>query len=317
MPSVLLIGDGEPARALLDALLARPEIKVNALVTAGAETSSPARLAQAHRIPISRPDRLVASGNSGALIESDIDWLLSINNLFVLPAEILAACRRGALNLHPGLLPEYAGLHTHQWAIRNGEKEFGVTLHFMEPKVDSGPIVRRRRFPIYLKDTGLSLFRRCVGAGVELFKEIVPQLAGDVRLPATPQDLSRRRVYRHRDSMDGRIDWRWTADAIEAFVRAGNYEPFRSPSYTAVLDAIPDFAIEVLRVEVEGQTKKPPGAIVDASDKGPLIACGDGRMVRVVRARVNGGPLDGELWRRYAKRLGTEILAGRADGAIN
>lgn len=313
MPSVLLIGAGEPARGLLEALLAQPRIKVSGVVSDGADTGALANFARRHGIAVSPPKTLAASETVNGLTADGIDWLLSINNLFVVPADMLAACRRGALNLHPGLLPEYAGLHTHQWAIRNGEKEFGVTIHFMEPKIDSGAIVRQRRFPVEPNDTGLSLFRRCVGAGLELFKEIVPELAGDARLCARPQELSRRKVYRHRDSLDGRIDWRWPADTVEAFVRAGNYEPFKSPSYTAALDTIADFRIEVLRVEIEDRTAKPPGAILEISDKGLLAACGDGRSIRIVRARGNGRLLNAESWRRYAERLETDVLAGRAD----
>ena len=75
-------------------------------------------------------------------------WLINVNSTMIIPAEVLALFEGRSLNFHPGLLPEYAGLHTHQWAIRNGEREFGVTVHRMEQKIDAGAIVGKLRFPI-------------------------------------------------------------------------------------------------------------------------------------------------------------------------
>ena len=130
----------------------------------------------------------------------------------------------------------------------------------------------------------MSLFSRCLTAGAELFPRIIAQIIRGEALAEIPQDLSRRRLYRHRRALDGRIDWITSAQQVVDFVRAGNYEPFTSPSYTARLDAIPGFDIEVLRAVPEAGAGGDPGAILDISDEGLLVACGD-RAVRIVKAR--------------------------------
>ena len=69
----------------------------------------------------------------------------------------VAAPTIGSFNLHPGPLPEYAGLNVPSWAIYEGERSHGVTLHWMDEGIDTGPIVWQERFDDRLDDTGLAL----------------------------------------------------------------------------------------------------------------------------------------------------------------
>ena len=59
----------------------------------------------------------------------------------ILPEEFLRAPRRGCINVHFSLLPKYRGAAPTNWAIVNGEKETGVTTMFIEPTLDTGPIL--------------------------------------------------------------------------------------------------------------------------------------------------------------------------------
>src|SRR5919109_2815282 len=70
----------------------------------------------------------------------DVDLLLNVHSLHIAAPAVVAAPRTGSFNLHPGPLPEYAGLNAPSWAIYNGETRHAVTLHWMEPEVDAGPI---------------------------------------------------------------------------------------------------------------------------------------------------------------------------------
>lgn len=57
------------------------------------------------------------------------------------------------LNIHPSLLPKYKGLNTHQRAIENGDKEHGVSVHFVTPELDGGPVIIQSRVPVFPEDT--------------------------------------------------------------------------------------------------------------------------------------------------------------------
>jgi len=64
------------------------------------------------------------------------------------------------LNIHPALLPQFKGLHTHRRALEAGAKRHGATVHFVVPEMDSGPIVAQDSVPVLEGDTEESLARR-------------------------------------------------------------------------------------------------------------------------------------------------------------
>ena len=64
------------------------------------------------------------------------------------------------LNIHPSLLPKYPGLHTHQRVIDAGDKVHGVTVHFVTPELDGGPIIAQKEIEVYSDDDAGSLAKR-------------------------------------------------------------------------------------------------------------------------------------------------------------
>ncbi len=64
------------------------------------------------------------------------------------------------LNIHPSLLPKYKGLNTHQRAITNNELYSGCTVHFVNPKLDSGKIILQKKVKIYKNDTEHTLSKK-------------------------------------------------------------------------------------------------------------------------------------------------------------
>ncbi len=64
------------------------------------------------------------------------------------------------MNIHPSLLPKYSGLHTHQRALDNGDKEAGVTVHFVSTELDGGPMIVQARVPVLPDDNADTLSKR-------------------------------------------------------------------------------------------------------------------------------------------------------------
>lgn len=64
------------------------------------------------------------------------------------------------LNIHPSLLPKYQGLHTHERVLTAGEREHGVTVHFVTSKLDGGPAIMQAKVPVLPGDTPEDLARR-------------------------------------------------------------------------------------------------------------------------------------------------------------
>ncbi|MCL1046062.1 phosphoribosylglycinamide formyltransferase [Shewanella electrodiphila] len=64
------------------------------------------------------------------------------------------------VNIHPSLLPKYAGLHTHQRALDAKDKEHGASVHFVIPELDAGPVILQAKVPVYEDDTVETLSSR-------------------------------------------------------------------------------------------------------------------------------------------------------------
>lgn len=80
------------------------------------------------------------------------DLIVLAGYMKILSAEFTQHFAGKILNIHPSLLPKYSGLHTYQRAMEAGETEHGMTIHFVNEKVDGGAIVLQAKVPIFPED---------------------------------------------------------------------------------------------------------------------------------------------------------------------
>jgi methionyl-tRNA formyltransferase len=166
-----------------------------------------------------------------------------------------------------------------------------VTVHWMDPAVDAGPVAYEAWFDLTDSDTGLSVSARCVREGVPLIERLLETAAADpAAIPARPQDLSRRRYYRRDDVPDdGRISWSRPARRIVDLVRACDYFPFPSPWGTPTA-RLGDDVLRVLKASRTGEAAaERPGTIGEPAGGGIAVAADD-EWVLVERVRANGRP---------------------------
>lgn len=81
------------------------------------------------------------------------------------------------INIHPSLLPKYQGLNTHQRVLDAGETEHGVTVHYVIPELDSGPIILQSSIPVLETDDADSLERRVHQAEYQIYPEAIRRIA--------------------------------------------------------------------------------------------------------------------------------------------
>ena len=81
------------------------------------------------------------------------------------------------VNIHPSLLPAFPGLHAQQQALDHGAKVTGVTVHFVDEGVDTGPIIAQAAVPVRDDDTETSLSARILVEEHRLYPEVVRLLA--------------------------------------------------------------------------------------------------------------------------------------------
>ena len=73
------------------------------------------------------------------------------------------------LNIHPSLLPDFKGLHTHERALAAGMSEHGASVHFVVPDMDSGPIITQGRVPVHQDDNAETLAARVIAIEHRLY----------------------------------------------------------------------------------------------------------------------------------------------------
>lgn len=213
---------------------------------------------------------------AGWLREREVDLLLNVHSLSIASDEVVSAPRIGSFNLHPGPLPAYAGLNVFCWAVYNGEPRHGVTLHWMDAGVDTGLVAYSADFEVTERDTGLSVFGRCVREGVPLVFSLLEQAARDpAGIPRRPQ-VGTRMFYRRRDvPQGGMIEWDRPARRIHDFVRACDFGPFPSPwGHPQALLGEQRLGISGTALTGEACTVR-PGTVGVARDRVVLVATAD------------------------------------------
>ena len=105
-----------------------------------------------------------------------IDLVLLAGYLRVVGATILDQYEGRIINLHPAWLPEYPGLHSIERAFNDQRKQTGVTVHYIDAGLDSGPIIAQRHVPILPSDTVETLEERVHETEHQLYPEAVKQV---------------------------------------------------------------------------------------------------------------------------------------------
>ena len=94
--------------------------------------------------------------------EHEAELVILAGFMRILTPVFIAPYQGRLLNIHPSLLPKYPGLDTHQRALDAGDKEAGVTVHFVTPELDGGPPILQARIPIQACDTADTLAARLI-----------------------------------------------------------------------------------------------------------------------------------------------------------
>ena len=178
-------------------------------------------MAERYRIPFF----LTQNINSQEFIEiisqfkSDLLVSMSFNQIF--KGQILRTAKRGIINCHAGLLPFYRGRNILNWALINDEKEFGITVHYVDEGIDTGDIISQSLYPISDQDDYQSLLIKAYGGCAnDLYAAISKIRMGFVKT------ISQSSIHKNgfycvaRKAGDEIIDWSQSSRDIFNFVRA-------------------------------------------------------------------------------------------------
>lgn len=120
------------------------------------------------------------------LRENRIDFIVLAGFLWLVPSDILASYETRILNIHPALLPGYGGRgmygdRVHEAVIRAGEKESGITIHYVNSEYDAGDIIFQAVCPVLESDTPADLAARVHALEYKHFPVVIEEIVS--RLP--------------------------------------------------------------------------------------------------------------------------------------
>ena len=255
------------------------------------------RLAREHGLATATPDH--PSDLSARLASMAPDFVFSFYYRHMLPAPMLTAAKRGAYNMHGSMLPKYRGRAPVNWAVLNGERETGATLHAMVAKPDAGGIVDQMAVPILPDDIALEVFRKVTVAAEIVLDRSLPKLL-DGRANAIPQDLAAGSYFGGRRPEDGRIDWRLPGRRIHDLVRAV------APPYPGAFTDVGGQRLRLTRTRCLAERAAPGAASLASDSWGRLVArCADGTVLHILECDLDGQALKPNNLRH---RLGSDPL---------
>ena len=92
--------------------------------------------------------------------KNEVDLVCLAGFMKILSNNFIKKFKGKIINIHPSLLPKYKGLNTHQRVLDNNEKFSGCTIHYVNPKLDSGKIILQKKVRIFKTDTINKLAKR-------------------------------------------------------------------------------------------------------------------------------------------------------------
>lgn len=173
--------------------------------------------AEKNNIKILQPEKIKGIEGELSVVAPDLIVLAAYGQ--IIPKGILDIPKFGAINIHPSLLPKYRGASPIQSSILNGDKKTGITVYFMDEKMDSGKIIIQKEYKVPDKICYAVMEEELARLGSELLIKTLPKiLAG--KIPTAAQVESEASYTKIIKKEDGHIDWGKPAASIERQVRA-------------------------------------------------------------------------------------------------
>lgn len=232
--------------------------------------------ALSHDLEVFQPARIKNEEAKQLFASRNADVAVVVAYGRILPDEFLCAPRRGCINVHFSLLPLYRGAAPANWAIVNGESETGVTTMFIEPTLDTGPILLQSKTEIGETETAPELMQRLAEIGAGLLGETLARLDELTPRPQHHQDATFAPIL---EKEDGLIDWSRSAVEIERRVRG--FQPWPN-AYTTYNSK----GLTIWRAQpVDSQKSGAAGEVIVAHGDELLVSCGEGTALRLIEVQ--------------------------------
>lgn len=260
-------------------------------------------LAKSNNIPYFIPRLLNNEKTLKKIKDLNPDVIFSVSYTKMIPRQIYQFPRYGCINFHESLLPKHRGSHPLNWVILNGEKETGVTAHYVTDKLDAGDIIMQGKVKIKLDDNIVSLEEKTSDLTVKIADKIISKIEQGKSLQRYPQDESLATVSCPRHPEDGKIFWNWKREKIYNYVRGLTYPwpgafTIQGKCKITLWKTKPVTAKKCIR----NSAADTPGRILSVDNRRVLVAAQDGLMeILSATRRSNSSEKNTDLARLFVE----------------
>lgn len=220
----------------------------------------------------------------------------------IVPEQVFSVPKLGSICFHPSILPKYRGASALNWAIMKGETITGLTYFWVDPGIDTGPILLQKTVTIEPDDTTGSLyFNKIFPLGVEAVGECI-DLIKSGNPPRIVQDESKANYDPICRDEHAKIDWSKPAQEVYNMIRGCDPQPGAHTTYNGKMVRLFDARMQ------PGHSSAPAGQITGIGAEEISIALNGGTLTakkaRGEGAKVSGAELAKQTNLKVGDRLG-------------
>lgn len=233
-------------------------------------------------VPIFQPEKASDPSFAPILEAFDADLFVIVAYGEIIKKHLLEMPKKGCINVHGSLLPQYRGAAPVQRALMDGLQETGITIMYLVQKMDAGDIIAQKKIPVDDQINSGELLEKMSLEGAHLLGEVLHRFEKE-KVLAVPQEETLVTMAPKITTEECRVDWNLPAKALHNKVRGVSPHP---GAWCEVELRGQRKRLKILKTAVTAE-KGTPGKILRWNQDGIVIGCGDGAL-QLVTIQLEG-----------------------------
>ena len=237
--------------------------------------------AKKQQIPVYQPTNI--KSQTDEILKYKPDLIITAAYGQILPKKLLEAPPFGCINVHASILPELRGGAPIHYAILEGKKETGITIMYMDEKLDAGDILTQEKITIEQSDDVGTLHQKLSILGPKLLKETLPKLF-DQQLKPIKQDDSKATYAPNITREQEKIDW--SKDQVHVYNHIRGLHP-----WPVAFTSLNGKRLKIWNAEIDKNDypQASPGEVVHISNSQSFsVACGNQKAIKITEVQPEG-----------------------------
>ena len=284
--NIIFMGTPEFAETILDAISKKHNISLVVTQpdsynhkTHKEEYSPCKKWAVEHNVEVFQPEKIKT--DFGKILNTPCDLIVTAAYGQIVGNEVLNYPKYKCINVHGSILPKYRGGAPIQRAIMNGDTETGITIMYMDTKMDAGDILRIEKIPILETDDNGSIFEKLANLASSIINDVIDDLVMG-KIISVKQNEDEVTFAKIITKDEEKIDFNKSSKELNNIIRGLNPNP-------GVYFYLDDAMVKVYKAKaLDDATAYSAGTISFIGKKTFGIACGDGTSLEVLELQMSG-----------------------------